>query len=89
MLWIGGRSQATGAIPVLQRVVERVSSFHHLLAGKSKINCFTGTQHQLCSTLVANMTRQSHLQLFGREHLEKGNILKNAKCRFEKIHHQI
>ncbi len=36
MLRIGGRSHATGAIPVVQRVVERVLSFHHLFAGKLK-----------------------------------------------------
>ncbi len=36
MLWIGGRSHATGAIPAAQRVVERVLSFHHLFAGKFK-----------------------------------------------------
>ncbi len=36
MLWIGGRSHATGAIPVVQRVVERVLLFHHLFAGKFK-----------------------------------------------------
>ncbi len=36
MLWIGGRSHATGAIPAVQRVVERVLLFHHLFAGKFK-----------------------------------------------------
>ncbi len=36
MLRIGGRRHATGAIPVVQRVVERVLSFHHLFAGKPK-----------------------------------------------------
>ncbi len=36
MLRIGGRIHATGAIPVIQRVVERVLSFHHLFTGKSK-----------------------------------------------------
>ncbi len=36
MLRIGGRSHATGVIHVVQRVVERVLSFHHLFAGKSK-----------------------------------------------------
>ncbi len=35
MLRIGGRGHATGAIPVVQRVVERVLIFHHF-AGKSK-----------------------------------------------------
>ncbi len=32
MLRIGGRSHATGAIPVVQRVAKRVLSFHHLFA---------------------------------------------------------
>ncbi len=36
MLRIGGRSQATVAMPVVQRVVERVLHFHYLFAGKSK-----------------------------------------------------
>ncbi len=36
MLRIGGRSHATGAMPVLQRVVEPVLSFQHLFAGKPK-----------------------------------------------------
>ncbi len=36
MLRIGGRSHATGAIPVAQRVVERMLSLRHLFAGKSK-----------------------------------------------------
>ncbi len=36
MLRIGGRSQATVAMPVVQRVVERVLRFHQLFAGKSK-----------------------------------------------------
>ncbi len=36
MLRIGGRSHATGAIPVVLRVVERVLSLHHLFAGKPK-----------------------------------------------------
>ncbi len=49
-----------------------------------------GTPQQLCSTLVTNMKRLSHLQLFGREHLEKRAYLnKNSKCRFEKLHHQV
>ncbi len=34
MLRMGGRSLATGAISVIQRVVERVLSFHHLFTGK-------------------------------------------------------
>ncbi len=36
MLQIGGRGHAAGAVPVVQRVVERVLSFRHLFAGKSK-----------------------------------------------------
>ncbi len=36
MLRIGGRSHATGSLPVVQRVVERVLRFHHVFAGKSK-----------------------------------------------------
>ncbi len=36
MLRIGERSHATGATPVVQRVVERVLRFHHLFAGTSK-----------------------------------------------------
>ncbi len=39
---------------------------------------------KLRSTLVANMTRQSHLQLFGRENLEKRAYLKklqNVDCK--------
>ncbi len=49
MLWIGGRSHATGAIPVVQRIVERVLGFHHLLAGKSK-----------CRIRVGNKLRDMH-----------------------------
>ncbi len=44
MLWIGGRSHASGAIPVVQRVVERVLSFHHLFAGKSKWKIRVGNE---------------------------------------------
>ncbi len=44
MLWIGGRSHATGAIPVVQRVVERVLSFHHLFVGKSKWKIRVGNE---------------------------------------------
>ncbi len=51
MLQIGARSHATGAIPVVQRVVERVLSFHHLLAGKPKWKIRVGNKlwgmHQL------------------------------------------
>ncbi len=36
MVRIGVRSHATCAIPVVQRVVGRMLSFHHLFAGKSK-----------------------------------------------------
>ncbi len=36
MLRKGGGSHATDAIPVVQRVVDRVLSFHYLFAGKSK-----------------------------------------------------
>ncbi len=49
MLRIGGRSHATGAIPVVQRIVERVLGFHHLLAGKSK-----------CKIRVGNKLRDVH-----------------------------
>ncbi len=36
-MWrIGGRSHAACAIPLVQRVVERVLCFHHLFAGKFK-----------------------------------------------------
>ncbi len=38
-----------------------------------------GTPQQLYSILVANMNRQSHLQLFGREHLEKRAYLKKMQ----------
>ncbi len=49
-----------------------------------------GTPQQLCSTLVANMSRKSHLQLFGREHLEKRAYLKTLQIvDFKKVHHQI
>ncbi len=45
---IGGRSHATGAIPVVQRVV---LSFHHLFAGKPKWKIRVGNKlmdmHQL------------------------------------------
>ncbi len=51
MLRIGGRSHATGAIPVVQRVVERVLSFHHVFAGKPKWKIRVGNElrdmHQL------------------------------------------
>ncbi len=51
MLRIGGRSHATGVIPVVQRVVERVLSFHHLFAGKPKWKIRVGNKrrdmHQL------------------------------------------
>ncbi len=38
-----------------------------------------GTPQQLCGILVANMNRQSHLQLFGRENLEKKAYLKKLQ----------
>ncbi len=38
-----------------------------------------GTSQQLYSILVANMNRLSHLQLFGREHLEKRAHLKKLQ----------
>ncbi len=44
MLRIGGRSHATGVIHVVQRVVERVLSFHHLFAGKSKWKIRVGNE---------------------------------------------
>ncbi len=44
MLRIGGRSHATGAIPVVQGVVERVLSFHHLFPGKSKWKLRVGNE---------------------------------------------
>ncbi len=44
MLRIGGKSHATGAISVVQRVVERVLSIHHLFAGKSKWNIRFGNE---------------------------------------------
>ncbi len=51
MLRIGGRSHATDAIPVVQRVVERVLSSHHLFAGKPKWKIRLGNRlrdmHQL------------------------------------------
>ncbi len=51
MLQIGGRSHATGAIPVVQRVVERVLSFQHVFAGKPKRKISVGNKrrdmHQL------------------------------------------
>ncbi len=51
MLRIGGRSHASGAIPVVQRVVEQVFSFHHLFAGKPKWKIRVGNKlrdmHQL------------------------------------------
>ncbi len=51
MLRIGGRSHATGVIPVVQRVVERVLSVHHLFAGKPKSKIRVGNKrrdmHQL------------------------------------------
>ncbi len=51
MLRIGGRSHATVAIPVVQRVVERVWSFHHLFVGKPKWKIRVGNKlrdmHQL------------------------------------------
>ncbi len=51
MLRIGGRSHATDAIPVVQRVVERVLSFPHLFDGKSKWKIPVGSKlrdmHQL------------------------------------------
>ncbi len=36
MLRKGGKRHATGAISVIQRVVERVLSYHHLFTGNSK-----------------------------------------------------
>ncbi len=44
MLRICGRSHATCAIPVVQRVVERVLSFHHLFAGKPKWKSHVGNE---------------------------------------------
>ncbi len=44
MLRIGGKSHATGAISVVQRVVERVLSIHHLFAGKSKWKIRVGNE---------------------------------------------
>ncbi len=49
MLRIGGRSYTTGAITVVQRIVERVLSFHLLFAGKSK-----------CKIRVGNELRDMH-----------------------------
>ncbi len=54
MLRKGGRSHATGAIPVVQRVVERVLSFHHLFAGKFK-----------CKMRVGNELRDMHHMYMG------------------------
>ncbi len=54
MLRIGGRSHATGAMPVVQRVVERVLSFHHLFTGKSK-----------CKIRVVNELSDMHHQYKG------------------------
>ncbi len=55
MLRIGERSHATGAISVIQRVVERVLSFRYLFTGKSKwkirvVNDLKD-MHQLCMGL--------------------------------------
>ncbi len=44
MLRIGGRRHATGAIPMVQRVVKRVLSFHRLFAGKSKWKIHVGNK---------------------------------------------
>ncbi len=44
MLRIGGRCHATSEIPVVQRVVERVLSFHLLFAGKSKWKIRVGNE---------------------------------------------
>ncbi len=44
MLRIGGRRYATGVITVVQRVVDRVLSFHHLFDGKSKWKIRVGNE---------------------------------------------
>ncbi len=44
MLRICGRIHATGAIPAVQRVVERVLSFHNLFGGKSKWKIRVGNE---------------------------------------------
>ncbi len=44
MVRIGGRSHATSAIPVIQRIVARVLHFHHLCTGKSKCEIHVGNE---------------------------------------------
>ncbi len=62
MLRIGGRSYATGAIPVAQRVVERVFSFHHLFAGKSKWNIRVGNKLRDMHHLYMGLVHPEHLR---------------------------
>ncbi len=60
---MGGRRQATGAIPVVQHVVERVLRFHHLFAGKSKWEIRVGNEHapSVCWPLALSLQRKISL----------------------------
>ncbi len=64
MLRIGGRSQATDAIPVVQRVVERVLSFHHFFAGKSKWEMRVGNELRDVHHLVMGLWRFLYNETF-------------------------
>ncbi len=63
MLRIGERSHATGAIPVVQRVVEQVLNFHQLFAGKSKWKIRVGNElrdmHHLYMGLLHFLYREN------------------------------
>ncbi len=70
---VGGRIHANGAIPVVQRVVERVLSFHQLFAGKSKWKIREsnelGDMHNLCMG-VARFLNNEKLYYFPEGALE-------------------
>ncbi len=61
---IGGRRNATGAIPVVQRAVERVLSFHHLFAGKSKWTIRVGNELRDMHHLYMGLWRFYYIENF-------------------------
>ncbi len=57
MLRIGGRSHATGVIPVVQHVVERVLGFHQLFAGEYKWKICVGNERMDMHHLYMDLWR--------------------------------
>ncbi len=60
MLQIGGRSHATGATHMVQRVVERVLSFHNLFDGKSKWKLRVGNELKDITTKISINSLKEH-----------------------------